>query len=83
MISETILDFIRNILRKYKKPVIILLVNEVIYYLFGVTNECGVRCPMPRMTVPENLLATASSVIMYTCLLWIMVICMSDRYDKM
>ncbi|MFC5920729.1 hypothetical protein ACFPVS_08335 [Neisseria weixii] len=83
MISDTILDFIRNIFQKYKKPVIILVINEVIYYIFGVTNECGVRCPMPPMTALENLLSTASSVIMYACLLWIMVIYMSDKYDKM
>ncbi|PSJ81282.1 hypothetical protein [Neisseria iguanae] len=80
---DIILDFIRNIFRKYKKPVIVLVINEVIYYIFGATNECGFRCPMPPMTALENLLFVASSVIMYICLLWMMIIYMSDKYNKM
>ncbi len=67
MILDTILGFYPQYFPKIQKPVIILVINEVIYYISGVTNECGVRCPMPPMTALENLLFTASSVIMYLC----------------
>ncbi|ASK27488.1 hypothetical protein BG910_06785 [Neisseria chenwenguii] len=37
---------LRKILKRYKKPLLVLAVNEFVYMLFGVPVECFRYCPV-------------------------------------
>lgn len=80
---DIILDFIRDVYRKYKIPVCILILNSVVYALFGVKSVCSFRCPMPPMTTAENLLFIASHIIGLLAIMWIFIIYMTDKYNDM
>ena len=47
--------------------------------MFGVTNDCGTRCPMPEMTPLQELLFAASYLIDVICILWIIIIHMGEK----
>ncbi len=76
-------EFMNNLFRKYKKPVCVLVVSGIIYNIFGVSNECGMRCPAPPMTSFENFLSTVFHIIIWVCVIWIVIIHMTDKHNDM
>lgn len=80
---DIILDFIRDIYRKYGKPVRVLIMNGIFYQIFGSDKFCGTRCPAPPMTASENFFFTLFYIVNYICILWIFIIHMTDKYNDM
>lgn len=69
-----------KILKKYKKPIIILILNFIIYNTIGgPTNDCGSRCPMPNMSKIENFLFVFSYLIDFLCITWILIISLTEQ----
>lgn len=75
------IEFIKYIATTYKKPLIVLTINFLVYAKFGVTNECGMRCPMPPMNSFQHFLFDISFIIIIICFFWIKFIFYSEK-DK-
>lgn len=72
-------DRLKEIYRRYKRPVFVLLSDGVLYNLLGgVTYECS-RCPMPPMNAWQKFLFVTSGLIMYACVIWMFFIYLANR----
>jgi hypothetical protein len=69
---------IKELLNLYKWPIIIILVNAIIYGWFGVKSECS-RCPMPPMSKAESILFAISGIVVFACAIWIVLIAIAEK----
>ncbi len=73
------MDKLKEIYQRYKRPAFILLADGILYNLLGgVTYECN-RCPMPPMTAWQKFLFLTSGLVMFACVIWMFFIHLANR----
>lgn len=78
-------EWLKRQYRLYKKPLWVLLADYLLSRKIGVQTQPGCegsRCPLLPMTHRQHVFFTVSMLVMYGCLLWIMLIYLSDKHNR-